>query len=81
VVNDAVVAVTDRDGAHAHVYRAVSNGLADKVSAVLRVPYDPHLGAGLTISPNDLRPGTRSAYSSLITGLSATDAARRRPAR
>lgn len=80
VVNDAVVAVTDQDGMHGHVFQAVSRGLDGKVADIIRIPLDPQLATGLGIVPNGLRETTNNAVGALIGALTGTRAANRKPA-
>jgi MinD-like ATPase involved in chromosome partitioning or flagellar assembly len=71
LVADSVVAVSDQDGKDSYVCRAVADGLAGKVAAVVRIPTDPHLATGLTICPDDIGPATNAAVGELIEALAA----------
>jgi MinD-like ATPase involved in chromosome partitioning or flagellar assembly len=50
-----------------------------RVRAVVRMPYDPHIGAGTAISFRELQPATREAArelaATIIEGLRSLDAA------
>ncbi|NUS44746.1 MAG: hypothetical protein HOQ24_13790 [Mycobacteriaceae bacterium] len=80
VVADAVIAVTDQDGAQPHVYQTLEGGLGSKVSDIVRIPMDPQLATGLAVAPTTITAVTRSAYTALIKALTGTQAAARRPA-
>lgn len=81
VVRDAVVAVSDQGAKQPHVLKAISEGLADKVSSVVQIPADRTLANGRELSPRNIGHATKSAVSELVEALTLTRAASRRRAR